>query len=210
LSLGDLASLGSFVSGLAVLVSLIFLYFQLRQINVQVRQAEKTQQATARQERTGRMVAMTMLVASEPALAAALERARAGAEDLSDAELTQCVYYAMAMFGSLQDSFFQHRDGLMTDFDFAAVEEMARRICRYTMNRLLWKRVRTSVGPEFNAYMDALMAETEVVPNIADGGAAAWLRELAEEQARIRDPRLHGDPRLRADGLVAPRATVDA
>jgi hypothetical protein len=39
MSLSDLAALGSFVSGLGVLVSLVFLYFQLRQIGVQVKQA---------------------------------------------------------------------------------------------------------------------------------------------------------------------------
>lgn len=33
MSRSDLASLGSFVSGFAVLVSLVFLYFQLRQMN---------------------------------------------------------------------------------------------------------------------------------------------------------------------------------
>jgi hypothetical protein len=37
MTLSDLAALGSFVSGLAVLVSLIFLWFQLRQMNEQIR-----------------------------------------------------------------------------------------------------------------------------------------------------------------------------
>ena len=49
MSLSDLAALGSFVSGLAVLVSLIFLYFQLRQVNRQVRQSEKNQLALMNQ-----------------------------------------------------------------------------------------------------------------------------------------------------------------
>lgn len=45
MSLSDLAALGSFISGLGVLVSLVFLYFQLRQIGVQVKQTEKNQRA---------------------------------------------------------------------------------------------------------------------------------------------------------------------
>jgi hypothetical protein len=45
MSLSDLAALGSFVSGVAVLVSLVFLYFQLRQVGAQVQQAERNQQA---------------------------------------------------------------------------------------------------------------------------------------------------------------------
>jgi hypothetical protein len=41
MSLSQLAEIGSFTSGVAILASLIFLYFQLRQINQQVKQAEK-------------------------------------------------------------------------------------------------------------------------------------------------------------------------
>lgn len=45
MSLSDLAALGSFFSGFGVLVSLVFLYFQLEQIGSQVKQAEKNQRA---------------------------------------------------------------------------------------------------------------------------------------------------------------------
>jgi hypothetical protein len=55
MSLSDLASLGSFVSGFAVLISLIFLYFQLRQVNRQVRQAEINQRSLVGQTRTAQM-----------------------------------------------------------------------------------------------------------------------------------------------------------
>ena len=50
MSLSDLASLGSFVSGLAVMISLIYLA-------VQIRQAERNQKAMIQQGRTARMVA---------------------------------------------------------------------------------------------------------------------------------------------------------
>jgi hypothetical protein len=42
-SLSDLAALGSFVSGVAVLASLVFLYFQMRQVREQLAQTEKNQ-----------------------------------------------------------------------------------------------------------------------------------------------------------------------
>src|SRR5450755_1342360 len=45
MSLSDLAALGSFISGLAVLASLGFLYFQMRQVAEQVRQADRNQRA---------------------------------------------------------------------------------------------------------------------------------------------------------------------
>src|SRR5262249_41349000 len=51
MSLPDLASLGSFVSGIAVLASLGFLFFQMRQMTEQVRQSEKNQRAIIHQGR---------------------------------------------------------------------------------------------------------------------------------------------------------------
>jgi hypothetical protein len=60
MSLSDLASLGSFVSGIAVLLSLVFLYFQFRQVNLQVKQTEKNQQALIRQNRATRSVDLNM------------------------------------------------------------------------------------------------------------------------------------------------------
>jgi len=55
MTLSDLAALGSFVSGVAILVSLVFLYFQLRQVYAQIRLAERNQQATIQQDRYGRV-----------------------------------------------------------------------------------------------------------------------------------------------------------
>src|SRR5215469_1497977 len=63
--LSDLASLGSFVSGVAVLISLVFLYFQVRQVTAQVRQAERNQQASIRHTRVSRSVQLQLEI-SEP------------------------------------------------------------------------------------------------------------------------------------------------
>jgi hypothetical protein len=81
MSLSDLASLGSLVSGVAVPVSLVFLYFQVRQVNQQVRQAEKNQRATIAQVRASRTAEMAMQQ-TDPAVATAFRKAMAGAEDL--------------------------------------------------------------------------------------------------------------------------------
>jgi hypothetical protein len=68
MSLSQLAEIGSFTSGVAILASLIFLYFQLRQINQQVKQAEKNQQSAIRQGRASRSVSI-VLTGIEPSLA---------------------------------------------------------------------------------------------------------------------------------------------
>jgi hypothetical protein len=73
MTLSDLAALGSFVSGVAVMVSLVFLYFQVRQVNLQVRQAERNQRATIAQVRAGRSVE-AILTQTDASVAAAFRR----------------------------------------------------------------------------------------------------------------------------------------
>ncbi|WP_293371832.1 hypothetical protein, partial [Phenylobacterium sp.] len=54
MSLSDVASIGTLLSAIAVLVSLIFLYFQLRQVSAQVRQTERNQRSIINQGATTR------------------------------------------------------------------------------------------------------------------------------------------------------------
>ena len=67
MSLSDLASIGSFVSDVAVVVSLIYL-------SVQVRHADRNQQAAIRQGRSTRTVDLFML-ATDPSAADAIAKA---------------------------------------------------------------------------------------------------------------------------------------
>ena len=63
MSLSNLASLGSFVSGFAVLISLIYLALQ-------VRQSERNQQIAIRHSRASRIVELQLALA-DPAVAVA-------------------------------------------------------------------------------------------------------------------------------------------
>jgi hypothetical protein len=86
--LSELAEIGSFISGVAILASLIFLYFQLRQINRQIRQAEKNQQSAIRQGRAGRSIGI-VLTGAEPSLADAFVKGAFGDNDISLTQLSQ-------------------------------------------------------------------------------------------------------------------------
>jgi hypothetical protein len=182
MSLSDLASLGSFVSGIAVLASLIFLYFQVRQVKQQVIQTEKNQQATIRQQRASRTVAIN-LGATEPSLVESAYKAVTGAKDFSPTQLYQFTRYSHALFKSYEDSFYQHRDGLLTDRDFGADINIAGRVLRVPAFRLQWRRMRTGYGPEFVEFIDALLAKTPVEPPSFD--TDAWLAEWSMEQALV-------------------------
>src|SRR5262249_14451499 len=117
MSLSDLASLGSFVSGVAVLVSLVFLYFQIRQVSAQVEQSEKNQQAAIRQARVTRIFDWHMGL-TDAAIADVWRRGLEGNEDLSETELAQFTTVMRALFLHAEDSFYQHEAGLLNEAAF--------------------------------------------------------------------------------------------
>ena len=60
MSLSELAEIGSLISGVSIMTSVIFLYYQLRQINRQVKQTQKNQQSANRQGRATRTVGIVL------------------------------------------------------------------------------------------------------------------------------------------------------
>src|SRR5215472_10615495 len=120
MSLSDLASLGTFVSGLAVLASLVFLFFQMQQMREQVKQTERNQQALIQQGVRTRG-AQLQLTRTEPSAADAYAKGVSGAEDISTTQYEQFSGYVSAYLVHLEDAFFQHKRGLLTDDAFLTV-----------------------------------------------------------------------------------------
>src|SRR5262249_32635659 len=116
-SLSDLASLGSFVSGLAVLVSLVFLYSQLRRVTEQIEQAEKHQRASISTARNSRVVDI-LLCQTEPSYAEANGLGLLADKNMTDTQIRQFFNGCAARFFTAQDSFYQHRQGLLEDYEF--------------------------------------------------------------------------------------------
>jgi hypothetical protein len=140
-SLSDLAALGSFISGLAVLISLIFLYFQLRQVNAQVQQAERNQQASIRQGRMAVSVDMS-LAQMEPSAAEAILKGLSGADDISDTQFAQFNSYCRAVFYVGEDAFYQHSEGGLNETAFGVFVGRMSASFALPSFRLAWKTVR--------------------------------------------------------------------
>src|SRR5690349_18974284 len=112
MSLSDLASIGSLISGMAVLISLVYL-------GLQVRQAARNQRALMQQGRADR-VANACLALAEPGLSLVYNKGLRG-EDLTPEELEQFVLLCRAAFLSGEDTFLQHLSG---HFDEVAYESV--------------------------------------------------------------------------------------
>ena len=171
MSLSDLASIGSFVSALAVLVSLVYL-------SLQVRQAEKNQQAAIRTARASRIVDLFM-GCTDPAVAQAVRKGMRGADDISDSEVFQFMNFALARFFNAEDAFYQRREGLLNEFYFEGVTNGLKFSLSSPGMRALYRRQRSIFGHEFAQFADALLASTPVEPDV--DSSASFKRDVAAE-----------------------------
>src|SRR5579862_1058957 len=105
MALSDLAALGSFVSGIAVVVSFIFLALQIRQSNW-------NQRSLMQQGRTERNVNI-LLKMSDPLLSETLAEAHANCLSLDPARVWAFYGLAAAVFWSYEDSFIQFEAGTL-------------------------------------------------------------------------------------------------
>jgi hypothetical protein len=179
MSLSDLASLGTFVSGFAVLVSLIFLYFQLRNLNRQVQQAELNQNAGLASARADRLIEFGFRMA-DPAVAQVMQKVNQGSQDLTAVELVQFLGLARAAFASTEDLFYQHARGVLDETAHRLYRGMLPMTFAIPGYRLAWPLLRNSYGAEYAAFIDTLIAETPPRRYIATEEALAqWKKNAA-------------------------------
>jgi len=174
MSLSDWASVASLVSSVAVFASLIYLA-------IQVRQAERNQQASIRQGRATRAVDI-ILAAGDPAYAAALPKGTSGDVAITQAEFGQFTASYGAFLASAEDTFLQYKEGLLSEAVFASFGESWRQTLAQPGVRALWMLRRHGFEARFAAFMDRLMADA---PTTAAGDfLGAWKAEVAAQKAR--------------------------
>jgi hypothetical protein len=185
MSLSDLAALGSLVSGVAVLISLVFLYFQLRQLTAQVRQAEQYQQTLVKQARTSRVMEVNARLA-DPDFAAVNLRVMTNAKDLTLEEWSRFNAHARSVFQNGEDTFSQYRRNLLHQDDFDGFRLALQWGFRAPGLRVAWMTHRASFPAPYRAFIDEIVAESPVAP-ITPGVLSKWNADIAIELARV-DP----------------------
>jgi hypothetical protein len=174
MSLSDLASIGSLISSIAVLISLIYLALQ-------VRQAEKNQQASIRQGRATRAVDI-ILATGEPSLAEALPKGASGAADITQAQFGQFAAIYGAFLASAEDTFLQYKEGLLSEAVFASFAASWRTTLAQPGVRALWTLRRHAFEAGFAAFMDGLMIEAP--PAEPADFFTSWKAQAASEKSR--------------------------
>jgi len=175
MSLSDLASVGSFVSGFAVLASLIYLALQ-------VRATERNQQVSIRHSRASRTVDLHLALA-DPTAADAWQHGLASPQELTGTELSQFINLCRAHFFHFEDSFYQREGGLLNDEAFETVVAGARLSARSPGFRAAWKMARPNFGGRFRDFMDGVVAGPATEPPVGLS-LEAWKVAFASEASR--------------------------
>lgn len=175
MSLSVLASLGSFVSGFAVLISLVYLALQ-------VRQTERNQQISIRHSRASRIVELHLALA-DPGVADAWLRGSLRPDELTQTELSQFINLCRALFFHFEDSFYQREEGLLNDAAFETVVAGAHYSARSPGWRAAWKLARSNFAGRFLAFMDGIVAKAAAEPPV-DLSLEAWRAAFSAETPR--------------------------
>jgi hypothetical protein len=179
MSLSDLASLGSFVSGVAVLISLIYLALQ-------VRQTKRNQQIAIRHSRATRIVSLQLALADR-AVADAWLHGSASPQEITPTEVSQFINLCRALFFHFEDSFYQREEGLLNDDAFETVVAGARLSARSPGWRAAWRIARPNFRGRFLDFMDGVVAGAAVEPPL-DLSLETWRVAFAFEASRTTAP----------------------
>ena len=159
MSLSDLSLLGSFVSGVAVLVSLVYLA-------IQVRQAEKNQRAVLNHGYITRVADYLRWYAESP-INELRSRVIAGDTSFTAEELLRLQLALRVTLLSAQDAYLQHKAGLV---DEITLDNSMRSVRNSWLNqpvyRALWLQQAPTIAPEFATVIETMLRETPVTKPI--------------------------------------------
>jgi hypothetical protein len=173
-TLSDLASVGSLVSAIAVLVSLLY-------VAQQTRQNTRHTQALIQQGRAVQSSDYPLRWAENEALADLYIRGNAGDRSLTRVEAMRYSMLIVSLFWYFEDQFHQHRDGLVADDRFAGSAATLAINLRWPGFRVCWRQNRYLYGAQFREFMDDILDRAPVEP--APDPVEAWNRSLDAEHA---------------------------
>ena len=159
MTLSDLASIGSLISGVAVLISLVYL-------GLQMRQSARHSQALIQQGRASRTMEILTRWA-EFDWSDGMDACLNGSPDVNARDLRRFISLMRAYFVNYEDSFIQHCEGLLEGAAFANVEAALRTTMTGPGHRAAWQVVRDAFDRAFQDYMDGIIAETTGAPFVS-------------------------------------------
>jgi hypothetical protein len=173
MTLSDVAAAASILSSGAVAVSLVY-------VALQVRQAEKNQRGLMQQGRADRASDAALRLA-DPQLSRVWQKGRHTPEDLTFEELDQFLMMCRMSLLSAEDSFLQHKAGLMEEAAYASFVAGVRSLsATFPGLRAGWRMSRTEYGAEFAAFMDKIVSDA---PGPSVDRLARWRTAVQQDRS---------------------------
>jgi hypothetical protein len=173
MSLSDLASLGSFVSGIAVLISFVFLALQLRQANA-------NQRALIQSGRAARVVE-TISHSTEPQLPNVMLRGMKGDPEMSPEDVYTFLQHTYATFLNFEDTYLQFRYGTIHAAAWEVGIERLQILMASPGWRAAWKKRRAMLNRDFAREVDEIVARARL--SVYEDPTASWAADIAAEKA---------------------------
>lgn len=176
MSLNDLASIGSFVSGLAVVISLIYL-------SIQIRQNTRHERAAMQQGRAARTVDILLRTAELDMVDAMIIRGRVADPDIPPAELEQFLRATTAMLISFEDGYVLRQSGMLDASTIAGDDAaMKNHILPWPGYRIAWEMLKAGMQPDFRDYVDDLATRVPLI-SVSDR-LVRWRQLIGDQHAR--------------------------
>ena len=171
MSISDLAAIGSFVSGIAVAITLVFLLIQIRQTN-------RNQRSLMQQGHLTMLVDASMRWA-EPTMQNVIVRAEACDTTMEPAQIGSYLIMLQAVMRNFEDGYLQLKSGTLDAASLASDVEMVRVHFAAPAYRAGWRVLRDRFGADFREYVDAFLREIEVETSFDP--TSQWKTFVAEE-----------------------------
>ena len=138
-NLDALGSIGDFVGGIAVVVTLVYLAFQVRQSNQHARQS--LQVARAQALRDTFTTGWAFEVARDPALSALYSKGLQQPEQLTEPETVRFLFLMGTIFGEIDRQHLMYAQGLLTEEHWDATRHGTLRLhLRQAGGKYYWDR----------------------------------------------------------------------
>ncbi len=151
-----IGAVGEVGGAIGVIFSLFYLGTQIRRNSVSVEAATSQAVSDAAQARL-------LAAAQSPELADAVSKALDGDTNLSDTQRTQVRFFTRASLRGIQNSFFQHRKGMISDEAWKGYESLLRVQLGVGLVREWWLLERDTFDHTFRDHVERI-AEEGVAP----------------------------------------------
>src|SRR5690349_2758972 len=173
MAFSDLAAIGSFISGIAVVITLGFLLIQTRQTN-------RNQRSLMQQGHLTMLVDASMRWA-EPVMQDLIVRAEACDASLEPSQVGSFLIMLQAVMRNFEDGYLQFKSGTLDAAGLASDVEMVRVHFAAPAYRAAWRVLRNRFGADFRDYPDAPLRDIQIQKSIDP--ATQWKTPVAEKLA---------------------------